>query len=50
MCFSPEGVRSPFCDMSYSGLLDAMRNGTVLESRALSFDAQRRLHFRLHSV
>lgn len=49
MCFSPEGVRPPFCDMSYSGLLDAMRSGTVLESRALSFDAQRRLHFRLGS-
>lgn len=47
MCFSPEGTRHAHCEMTYAALLEAMRAGTVLESRALSFDSQRQLHFRL---
>ena len=47
MCFLPEGCR-PLCgDLSYDDLLDAMRSETILESRALSFDSNRNLHFRL---
>lgn len=47
MCFSPEGCRASCDDASYDELLEAMREETILEARALSFDSAKRLRLRL---
>ncbi len=47
MCFSAEGRRAVCDDAGYDELLEAMRAGTILESRALSFGADKSLRFRI---
>ncbi|MEG0768409.1 MAG: 30S ribosomal protein S1 [Ruthenibacterium sp.] len=50
MLFYPEGTHCPTAPQSADALTQGMREGAIYESRALSCDAERNLHFMLGRI